>query len=61
MKYLVYLFDLLYSEHDLYLQYVSNHHFEVKMFEQLDRLIMLDEHINAEENAGRRKKSFITN
>jgi hypothetical protein len=35
----------------LYQQYVSNHHFEVKMFEQLDQLIMLDEHINDEENA----------
>ncbi len=50
------LFNLLYSKHDLYLRYVSNHHFEVKMFEQLDRLIMLDEHINVEEIAGRKTK-----
>jgi hypothetical protein len=45
----MYSLNLPYSEHDLYRQYVSNHRFEVKMFEQLDPLIMLDAHINVEE------------
>ena len=46
---------LLYLGYDSYLQYVSIHRFEVKMFGRLYQLIMLDEHINDEENAAYKK------